>query len=80
MCHSLRNLEDHHFKYAQHRRPGDIHLHFFGTSKLSHKTRNWRFQARDEMRIESPLCCEALVNHVVAGPRADERPIAVAPA
>lgn len=80
MCHSLRNLEDHHFKYAQHRRPGDIHLHFFGTSKLSHKTRNWRFQAGDEMRIESPLCCEALVNHVVAGPRADERPIAVAPA
>ncbi len=67
MCHSLRNLEDHHFKYAQHRRPGDIHLHFFGTSKLSHKTRDWRFQAGDEIRIESPLFSAALVNHVAAG-------------
>jgi hypothetical protein len=80
MCHSLRNLEDHHFKYAQHRRPGDIHLHFFGTSKLSHKTRDWRFQAGDEMRIESPVFSAALVNHVAAGPSADGRPIAVAPA
>ena len=35
MCHSLRNLEYHHFKYAAHRRPGDVHLHFFGTATLS---------------------------------------------
>jgi hypothetical protein len=35
MCHSLANLEYHHFKYAAHRRPGDVHLHFFGTSTLS---------------------------------------------
>ena len=80
MCHSLRNLEDHHFKYAQHRRPGDIHLHFFGTSKLSHKTRKWRFQAGDEIRIESPRFSEALVNQVVGGSQAGERPITVAPA
>jgi hypothetical protein len=80
MCHLLRNLEDHHFKYAQHRRPGDIHLHFFGTSKLSHKTRNWRFRAGDEIRIESPCFSEALVNHVVGGSRAGEGPILVAPA
>ena len=80
MCHSLRNLEDHHFKYAQHRRPGDIHLHFFGTSQLSYKTRDWRFQAGDEIRIESPSFSEALVNFVAGGPRADERPVAVIPA
>ncbi len=35
MCHSLANLEYHHFKYAAHRRPGDVHLHFFGTSTIS---------------------------------------------
>ena len=35
MCHSLANLEYHHFKYAAHRRPGDVHLHFFGTATLS---------------------------------------------
>ena len=35
MCHTLANLEYHHFKYAQHRRPGDVHLHFFGTATLS---------------------------------------------
>ena len=35
MCHSLRNLEHHHFKYEAHRRPGDVHVHFFGTDCLS---------------------------------------------
>jgi hypothetical protein len=35
MCHSLENLEYHHFKYAAHRRPGDVHLHFFGTATIS---------------------------------------------
>ena len=35
MCHSLANLEYHHFKYTAHRRPGDVHLHFFGTATLS---------------------------------------------
>ncbi len=35
MSHSLSNLEAHHFKYALFRRPGDIHVHFFGTATLS---------------------------------------------
>lgn len=35
MSHSLANLEAHHFKYALFRRPGDIHIHFFGTATLS---------------------------------------------
>jgi hypothetical protein len=34
-CHTLANLEYHHFNYAAHRRPGDVHLHFFGTATLS---------------------------------------------
>jgi len=35
MCHSLENLEYHHFKYRQFLRPGDVHVHFFGTATLS---------------------------------------------
>ncbi|WP_147395509.1 AraD1 family protein [Altericroceibacterium spongiae] len=35
MSHSLANLEAHHFKYPLFRRPGDLHIHFFGTATLS---------------------------------------------
>jgi hypothetical protein len=35
MCHSLQNIEHHHFKFEGHRRPGDVHVHFFGTASLS---------------------------------------------
>jgi hypothetical protein len=35
MCHSLQNIEHHHFKYEAHRQPGDIHVHFFGADCLS---------------------------------------------
>jgi hypothetical protein len=35
MCHSLANLEHHHFKFEGHRRPGDVHVHFFGAHSLS---------------------------------------------
>jgi hypothetical protein len=35
MSHHLRNLEHHHFKYSLFRRPGDVHVHFFGTATLS---------------------------------------------
>jgi hypothetical protein len=35
MCHSLRNIEQHHFKFETHRRPGDIHVHYFGACALS---------------------------------------------
>jgi hypothetical protein len=36
MVHTLANLEHHHFKYAAHRRPGDAHVHFFGTAAFSY--------------------------------------------
>lgn len=35
MSHTLANLEHHHFKYGVFCRPGDIHVHFFGTATLS---------------------------------------------
>jgi len=35
MSHAIANLEYHHFKYGLFRRPGDVHVHFFGTATLS---------------------------------------------
>ena len=35
MSHSLENLEHHHFKFETHRRPGDLHVHFYGAHSLS---------------------------------------------
>ena len=35
MCHSLANIEHHHFKFEVHRRPGDVHVHYFGACSLS---------------------------------------------
>jgi hypothetical protein len=35
MSHTIANLEYHHFKYKLFRRPGDLHVHFFGTATLS---------------------------------------------
>ncbi len=35
MCHSLSNIEHHHFKFDTHRRPGDAHVHYFGAHSLS---------------------------------------------
>src|ERR1700691_3414430 len=50
MCHSLRNIEHHHFKYEAHRRRGDIHVHFFGTDCLSFSD-HIRLQHGDLMQI-----------------------------
>ncbi|QQR34693.1 GguC protein [Devosia oryziradicis] len=35
MSHTIANLEYHHFKYDLFRRPGDVHVHMFGTATLS---------------------------------------------
>lgn len=35
MSHSLANLEHHHFKHESHRRPGDVHVHYYGAHSLS---------------------------------------------
>lgn len=52
MAHSLANLEHHHFKYAGFRRPGDVHVHFFGTATLSFAD---QIQTRDGDRFEITL-------------------------
>jgi hypothetical protein len=61
MCHSLANLEYHHFKYAAHRRPGDVHLHFFGTATLSFAD-GVRTAPGDVFEIELPDLGAPLVN------------------
>jgi hypothetical protein len=50
MCHSLQNIEHHHFKFEGHRRPGDIHIHFFGTDYLSYSD-GIRLQEGDVMLV-----------------------------
>ena len=35
MSHTLANLEHHHFKYDVHRRPGDVHVYFYGADAFS---------------------------------------------
>lgn len=51
MCHSLSNLEYHHFKYQQFLKPGDVHIHYFGTATLSFAD-GVRAQVGDEFEIE----------------------------
>jgi hypothetical protein len=52
MAHTIANLEHHHFKYRQFRRPGDVHVHFFGAAALSF-TDGLRVQAGDLFEIEA---------------------------
>ena len=52
MAHSIANLEHHHFKYADFRRPGDIHIHFFGAATGSF-TKNIKTQIGDVFEISA---------------------------
>ena len=53
MSHHVRNLEHHHFKYPMFRRPGDVHIHFFGTATLSFVD-GVKAQDGDVFEIEAP--------------------------
>jgi len=50
MCHSLQNLEHHHFKFEGHRQPRQVHVHFFGTDCLSFSDQI-RLQNGDVMQV-----------------------------
>jgi hypothetical protein len=67
MCHTFANLEYHHFKYAQHRVPGDVHLHFFGTATVSFVD-NIRVQAGDEFEVDLPALGAPLSNPLAVVP------------
>ncbi|QXH53728.1 FAH family protein [Pseudomonas fakonensis] len=63
MCHSLANLEYHHFKYRQFLRPGDVHVHFFGTATLSFAD-GIRTRPGDVFEISQPAFGAPLVNGI----------------
>jgi hypothetical protein len=63
MCHSLANLEHHHFKYPAHRRPGDAHVYFFGTDAFSFGDKV-RLQDGDVMEMELEGFGRALRNSI----------------
>ena len=73
MCHSLANLEWHQFKYRQFRRPGDIHVHFFGTATLSFSD-GFQTEPGDEFEIQASPFTLPLRNQLV---RSEERQPAV---
>jgi len=61
MAHAIANLEHHHFKYRDFRRPGDVHVHFFGAATGSF-TKNVKAQPGDVFEIECPLFGRPLRN------------------
>ena len=63
MCHSLENLEYHHFKYRQFLKPGDVHIHFFGTATLSFAD-GIRTQPGDVFEISQAEFGAPLINSV----------------
>ncbi|MET4898791.1 GguC family protein [Sphingomonadaceae bacterium jetA1] len=73
MSHSLANLEHHHFKYALFRRPGDIHVHFFGTATLSFSD-GIRTEEGDVFEIAAAPFTLPLANSLKRG---DARPVKV---
>src|SRR5579863_10292238 len=50
MCHSLQNIEHHHFKFEGHRQTRQVHIHFFGTDCLSFSD-HIRLQDGDVMQV-----------------------------
>lgn len=61
MSHNIANLEYHHFKYDLFRQPGDVHIHFFGTSLISY-TDHIETQHGDIFEIEADCFDQALWN------------------
>lgn len=70
MSHAIRNLEHHHFKYAGFRRPGDVHVHFFGTATLSF-SEGVRTQAGDVFEIEAAPFTLPVRNPIGSAPALD---------
>jgi hypothetical protein len=67
MSHTIANLEAHHFKYAGFRRPGDVHVHFFGTATLSFSA-GVKTQEGDMFEIEADAFLFPLRNKLGSAP------------
>jgi hypothetical protein len=70
MSHTIRNLEQHHFKYANFRHPGDVHVHFFGTGTLSYSD-DIRTREGDVFEISAPPFTLPVRNPIGRAPRTD---------
>jgi hypothetical protein len=76
MCHSLANIEHHHFKYEPHRRAGDAHVHFLGAGAFSFGE-GITLEDGDEMVIEWNGYGRPLRNRIEVE-KADQRAVQVA--
>ena len=63
MSHTIANLEYHHFKYGLFKRPGDVHIHFFGTATLSFAD-GVQVKAGEVFEVESEAFGPALRNRL----------------
>lgn len=61
MSHYIKNLEHHHFKYKQFCRPGDLHVHYFGTATLSYSD-DVRTETGDVFEVEAAPFVASLRN------------------
>lgn len=73
MSHTIANLEHHNFKYDLFRRPGDLHVHFFGTATLSFSD-GVKTEAGDVFEIQAAPFKLPLRNALAV---AQERPVSV---
>ena len=76
MCHSLANLEHHHFKFGGHREPGMVHVHFFGAHALSVGD-GIKLQDGDWMEVQFDGFGRALRNPIRFTPRTDNKLVEV---
>ena len=76
MTHTLANIEHHHFKYVRFRRPGDVHVHYFGTGTLSFAA-GIQTQSGDIFEVSAPEFGQPLRNPMVAGTPAKPELVAV---
>jgi hypothetical protein len=72
MCHSLANLEHHHFKFEAHRQPGLVHVHFMGADTLSFGE-GIRLEAGDETEVAFEGFGRPLRNVIEARPGIEKR-------
>jgi hypothetical protein len=73
MSHTIANLEHHHFKYELFRRPGDVHVHFFGTATLSFSD-GFQTQLGDTFEIEAAPFLYPVSNPLA---QAEDKPVTV---
>jgi hypothetical protein len=67
MSHTIANLEHHNFKYDIFRRPGDLHVHFFGTATLSF-SEGIKTEPGDVFEISAAPFKLPLVNRLTVAP------------